>query len=184
MRRTYVLVLAMLTLSACGSPEKAAPEVATLASAAPATSASPKAERPRERLDGSPEDFEALLGPYNKCLKEHGALPKAEWYPNGKTPDRKTIVKLAEKNEQADRICGPLYYPLPPWERDPANPEAKDFSRAVLKCLKGKGIKGASIGDNGVDIDLGGTPTNPGDVPKALDLMPGCERQAAAGLKK
>lgn len=175
-------LLALLTVSACSSPSPSKPEVATLTSPVAGASAgsSPKPERPRERLDGTPEEFEALLGPYNTCLKEHGALPKSEWYPNGKMPDKKTIVKLAEKATEADRVCGPLYFPLPPWEKDPANPEAKDFSRYVIKCLKSKGVEEAGPGDNGVDVELG---DDTGNVRKALDLMPECERQAAAELK-
>ncbi len=179
-RGLFVLVATACTVSACDAPPPAKPEVATLASPA-ATASSAKPERPRERLDGTPEEFDALLGPYNKCLKEHGALPKAEWYPKGKMPGKKTIVALAEKNEEADRICGPLYFPLPPWEKDPANPEAKDFARYVVKCLESKGVKDAGTGSNGVDIDLG---DDTGNVRKALDLMPGCERQAAAQLTK
>ena len=193
MRRTLVTVVALAaltalpTLSACGSKEKAADnsaKVATLTSPQATVSASAKPERPRERLDGTPEEFEALLGPYDKCLKEHGALPKAEWYKDNKVPDRRTIEALAEKAEAADRICGPQYFPLPPWEKDPANPEAKDFARDVVKCLKKKGVKVVEIGDNGVDIELGGARNHMPSVRKGLDLMPECEREAAAKLKK
>jgi hypothetical protein len=179
MSRRTALLTVVLALSACDSPAPATRnDVATLAS--PTATAAAKPERARERLDGTPEEFDALLGPYNKCLKENGALPKAEWYPNGRMPDKATIVELAAKNEQADRICGPLYYPLPPWEKDPANPQAKDFSRYVVKCLRSKGVKKAGTGSDGVDIDLG---DDTGNVRKALELMPECERQAAAELK-
>ncbi|GAA3951397.1 hypothetical protein [Actinoplanes auranticolor] len=192
MRRSHpllVTVVALAALSACGSSEPAADkssEVATLTSPAAQASTAPKPERPRERLDGTPEEFEAMLGPYNKCLKEHGALPKSEWFPDGtsKKPDPEKIAALADKAEAADRICNPQYYPLPPWEKDPANPEARDFARDVVKCLKEKGVKYVGTDVNGVDIALGGEQNHMPSVRKGLDLMPECERQAAAQLKK
>jgi hypothetical protein len=190
MRRSHpllVTVVALAALSACGSSEPAADKsskVATLARPEAKASASAEPERPRERLDGTPEEFEAMLGPYDKCLKEHGALPKREWYKDNERPDPRTITKLADKAEAADRICNPLYYPLPPWEKDPANPEARDFARDVVKCLKDKGVKFVETGDNGIDIALGGDQNDSRSISRGLDLMPECERQAAAKVKK
>ncbi|GIM90399.1 hypothetical protein [Paractinoplanes toevensis] len=187
MRRIHlVLLVAVIALSACDSPEpepdQGGGKVASLTSSAPKASAKP--ERPRERLDGTPEEYEAMLGPYNKCLKEHGALPKSEWYQGDQVPEKSKLVELAEKATEADRICGPLYSPLPPWEKDPANPEARDFARDVVKCLKGKGIKYVEVGDDGVEVELGGAKNDVPSIRNGLDLMPECERQAAANLKK
>lgn len=186
MRRLLVAAVALTAVSACGSTaEESKSDVATLTSPdVKASSAAPRPERPRERLDGTVEEFEAMLGPYNKCLKEHGALPKSEWFKEGENPDRKKIDELADKATEADRTCGPLYYPLPPWEKDPANPEAKDFARDVVKCLKSKGVKIVEVGSNGVDVELGGEQNHMPSVRKGLDLMPECERQAAAKLPK
>jgi len=175
-----VLALTVLT-AACsgGSPDTAAPNVASLAGAGstPAASASAAvASRPRERLDTTPEEYEQMLKPFNKCVREHGAKPKSEW-------NRKTIRADAEKLEAVSRICEPLYMPLPPWEKDPANPEAKDFARDVVKCLKEKGVKYVAVGSNGLDIELGGANNHAQSITKGMDLMPECERQVAAARK-
>jgi hypothetical protein len=162
--------------SACTKATKVdTPKVATLSSAgaSPAASAAAAADRPRERLDTTPEEFEAMLEPYYKCVNDHGAKNKQEW--RGK-PTQADIDKL----EKADKVCNPLYYPLPPWEKDPANPEAKDFARDVVKCLKGKGIRYVAVGANGVDIELGGDQNDMDSIRKGLDLMPDCERDTAA----
>ncbi|MCO8271849.1 hypothetical protein M1L60_14720 [Actinoplanes sp. TRM 88003] len=170
MRKRYALVAVALTaLSACGQePEqRAAPKVATLSSQAPA-SAPP--ERPRERLDTTEEEFEAMLTRYYKCMDEKGALAVRV-----ATNGRKKAMTADEvaKGEAADRICEPLYYPLPPWEKDPTNPEAADFARAVVKCLEAQGID-ASIEPDGVTVSF------QKEVQRALAARPGCEREAAA----
>src|SRR4051794_2352923 len=75
MRRSHGRVLAAIAvtpLSACGSSEPAAStkkkdaKVAPLVStaAAPSSPPSTKAERLRGRLDTTPEEHEAVLGPY------------------------------------------------------------------------------------------------------------------------
>ena len=189
MRRSHpllVTVVALAALSACGSSEPAADKsskVATLASPEAKASASAEPERPRERLDGTSEEFEAMLGPYEKCLKEHGALPKREWYKDNEQPDPKTITKLADQAEAADRICNPLYYPLPPWEKDPANPEARDFARAVVTCLKHKGVKYVEISDDGISPAFGGDQNDSLSISMGMDLAPECEREVAAAMK-
>ncbi|UQU62436.1 hypothetical protein COUCH_25800 [Couchioplanes caeruleus] len=181
-RHAVVMMAAvMIAGSACSSaaPEKDAPQVATLAGtgATPSAPAS-AAARPRERLDTTPEEFEAMLKPYNQCLREHGAKPKQDWKRN-----ERPTTRLISKLEAADKICNPLYFPLPPWEKDPANPEAKDFARDVVKCLKGRGIRYVEVGDNGIDIALGGDQNDRESISKGLDLAPECERQVAARRK-
>ncbi|MGA5299898.1 hypothetical protein ACPCHT_08215 [Nucisporomicrobium flavum] len=182
-RHAVVMMAAvMLAGTACSNAESTgdSPQVATLAStgSTPSASASAAAARPRERLDTTPEEFEAMLKPYNECLREHGAKPKQDWKRNER-PTTRVISKL----EAADKICNPLYYPLPPWEKDPANPEAKDFARDVVKCLKEKGIRYVEVGDNGLDIALGGDQNDRESITKGLDLAPECERQIAAKHK-
>jgi hypothetical protein len=174
------VALTLLT-AACsgGSSADAAPDVASLAGAGgtPAASASAKAaSRPRERLDTTPEEYEQMLKPLDKCLREHGAKPKSEW--TGR-PAKADMDKL----EAAGKICEPLYLPLPPWEKDPANPEAKDFARDVVKCLKGKGVKYVEVSEDGVSISLGGPNNHAQSISKGMDLMPECERTVAAAGK-
>ncbi|GAA0484347.1 hypothetical protein Ade02nite_87460 [Paractinoplanes deccanensis] len=192
MRRLLVVAVALSALTACAQPaDKASTaKVATLVSpSAPASATvSPKAQRPRERLDTTPEEFEALLGPYNKCMSDHGGIAKgstiqqerkkAEAGPAG-VPGRQT-----EKFDEANKICEPQYYPLPPWEKDPANPEAKDFARETVKCLKEKGVQYVEIGEDGLSIALGGDQNDPKSISMGLDLIPGCERDIAARRQK
>lgn len=188
-----VSALALSVLSACGSSDDAGkgdksavggdPKVATLATGGATPSASPRAQRPRERLDTTPEEFEAMLAPYNKCMKEHGALLRSDRRTNGNGP-RPATDKEIQASDEANRVCEPQYFPLPPWERDPANPESRDFAREVVKCLKSKGVKYVEVGDNGLDIELGGEKNHSQSISRGLDLMPDCERQAAAKLKK
>ena len=181
--------IAMTALSACGSSKPAAstaksdPTVATLVStaAAPSSSPSTKTERPRERLDTTSEEFEAMLGPYNKCLKEHG-------FDQSKAKRAADAAKMkagpeSEKVDAANRLCESQFYPLPPWEKDPANPEARDFALAVVKCLKAKGIEYVEVSDDGISIALGGDQNDSRSITRGLELMPECERKAAAQTK-
>lgn len=188
MRRSHMLVvgaIAVTAMSACGSAEKphAEAKVATLTStAAAAPSPSPSAERPRERLDTTPEEFEAMLGPYNKCMAEHGGSVKGS---GGGQPNqvRAATKQEMDKSDAANRICEPQFFPLPPWEKDPANPEAKDFARAMVKCLKGKGVKYVEVDDDGISLALGGDRNDARSISMGLDLGPACEREVAAATK-
>ncbi|MBU2667397.1 hypothetical protein KOI35_28185 [Actinoplanes bogorensis] len=193
MRRSSALVVAavaMTVLSACGSSGSSSSkesqtdaQVATLQSAAPEKSVASKApQRPRERIDGTAEDFEALLAPFNKCLKEHGvksveAKRAADTSQAGAAPVAGTE---AYKLDEAYRVCEEQYYPLPPWEKDPANPEARDFAVAVVKCLKGKGIEYVEVSDDGISIALGGDQNDQRSITRGMDLAPVCEREVAA----
>jgi hypothetical protein len=187
-KRITIALLAVLSLTACSkSTDDGVPRVASFTSpgstsSAPAAAqasaqanAEAKAERPRERLDTTPEEYEALLEPYNECVRGQGAKPKSDWTKNER-PGKAAIDKLVA----ADRYCGPLFTPLPPWEKDPANPKAKDFAHEVVKCLKNRGVREVEVGDNGVDIELGG-PMGGDSIRKGMDLMPECEQKVAAG---
>ncbi|SDS72343.1 hypothetical protein [Actinoplanes derwentensis] len=177
MRRSLVTVVALTALSACGSSPAtttaAPPKVATLQSAAAAqSSAAPKKERPRETIGMTAEDQEALLGPYLKCMREQGYDPILA-RKNGDSAN-------SAAGDEANRICEPQYLPLPPWERDPANPEARDFAVGVVKCLKGKGVEYVAVGDDGVGISLGGDQNDSRSISLGLDHMSECEREVAA----
>jgi hypothetical protein len=205
MRRSHVLAVTAIVLaavSACGSAEQPQTtggdtgEVATLKSAtattAAATAATKAPERPRERLDTTSDEFEALLGPYNKCMRENGAdFGKAELSDNATgAPGPADLGQIkpgtAEeeaKFDAAQKICEPQYYPLPPWEKDPANPEARDFAVAVVKCLKKRDVEYVAVSDDGISIALGGDDNDPRSIRLGMDLLPECERQVAAAMK-
>lgn len=181
MRRGHALAvvaaIALTGMSACGSGDKAgaAPKVATLAStgATPPASASAGPERPRERIDMTADEREALMVPYEKCLKSHGVSQlKAK-----QAADSKSVTGA---EAEAARYCDEHYFPLPPWEQDPANPDARDFAVAVVKCLKGKGVKYVEVSDDGISIAFGGDQNDARSISMGLDLSPECEREVAA----
>ncbi|MGW0506698.1 hypothetical protein [Micromonospora sp. NPDC003241] len=190
MRRNRTLLMGavmLIALSACGTTaeekrtDDGAGQVASLATPEPERtgSAQPKEERPRERLDTTPEEYQALLGPYRKCLKQQGVPEKLTAGHPGR-PSGETNAKEAEAYEAANRICEPKYYPLPPWEKDPANPEARDFAVAVVKCLKDKGVKYVEVSEDGVSLAFGGDQNHSRSISMGLDLAPECERTVAA----
>jgi hypothetical protein len=188
MRRNAALMFAAVALTvlpACSSPEDeadagSAPQVATLqsaAAAAPSAAASRKAERPRERLDMTSEEYEVLLEPYNKCMREQGFDPvdarkKAEVAAVGSEAEKKA--------EKANQICEPQFLPLPPWEKDPANPEARDFALDVVKCLKREGVKFVEVSEDGISIALGGDQNDSRSITLGMDRIGDCEREVAA----
>jgi len=183
--RSMAIVATVVVLggTACSSSSEDAtsaagkPEVATLQSAKPSSApASAAAQAPRERIDGTAEDFEILLKPFEKCMKEHGLSPKGALLGT----DNKLPSKAVE--DAANKACQPLY-PLPPWERDPANPEAKDFARDVVKCLKEKGVKYVELTDDGLNYAFGGPQNDSQSITKGLEYAGPCEREVAARKK-
>jgi hypothetical protein len=187
MRRGHALamvaVMALTGTAACGSADKdgAAPRVATLVSEppAPGPSASGKdagPQRPRERIDMTSDELDALRVPYEKCLKSKGVDQV------GAKKAQDARMKGQPVDEGA-RYCEDHYLPLPPWEKDPANPDARDFAVAVVKCLKGKGVKYVEVSDDGISLELGGPHNDAKSISKGLDLSPQCEREVAAKKK-
>ncbi|GIE33938.1 hypothetical protein Ait01nite_069830 [Actinoplanes italicus] len=189
MRRSVLAgaVVAVFLLSACGSSGNesegdSGAKVATLQSAAPAgepdVSPSKKAERPREKLGMTGEEYDALLEPYNRCMREHGVdATEAK-----KRAGDSAVTGVTEDDAavKANRICEPQYMPLPPWEKDPANPEARDFAVDVVKCLKKKGVKLVEVDQDGISIALGGEQNDSRSIRLGLEHMSGCEREVAA----
>jgi len=148
-------------------------EVATLHSAAPSSAPSSAApQAPRERLDDTAEDYAALIKPYEDCMKRHGLGSKGQRASDGKMPSKSVA-------DAADKECQPLM-PLPPWELDPANPEAKDFARDVVKCLKEKGVKYVEVNADGPGWAFGGPQNDAESISKGMELSPACEREVAA----
>ncbi|WP_430784173.1 hypothetical protein [Actinoplanes sp. G11-F43] len=185
--RSQVLLVAAIVLaglSACGAEEQPAgeaAEVATLQSAAPSAAASKASQRPRERLDTTPEEWEQMLAPYYKCMREQGAITKGR--PGGGISVKPATEEETKKYEAANRICEPQYFPLPAWEKDPANPEARDFAVAVVKCLKIKGVEYVAVDSDGLSIALGGDDNDAQSIRLGMELIPDCERQVAAKNK-
>jgi hypothetical protein len=128
--KRIVVVCAVLVLASCSArPESGGQEVASLSTpvSSPA-SASPEAQRPRERLDMTPEDRDALIAPYLRCLTDHGIDKRVD------PPPPKEVV------DRANQECEPKK-PLPAWELDATNPEATDFAHRVVQCLRQKGVR-------------------------------------------
>jgi hypothetical protein len=192
MRRIRVVVvtaIALTALSACGSSGDAekggGARVATLttpeAKASPAAAKKAKADPPRERLDSTPEEFEAMLVPFNKCLKKNGFKDLDRKIASDQASSEvKPATKKDEKKLAAYRACEEQYYPLPPWEKDPANPEARDFALAVVKCLKQKGVKYVEVSEDGLSPSFGGAQNDSRSISMGMELAPECEREVAA----
>ncbi|WBB73970.1 hypothetical protein O7602_30745 [Micromonospora sp. WMMD1128] len=148
-------------------------EVATLRTETPAAATSaPKVERPRARLDDTPEDTKALYEPYEKCMSEHGFDTKRSRV-EGLTTGRAGAANNACEN----------FMPLPPWEFDPANPEAKDFARDVVACLKKKGVRYVEVNADGPGWAFGGKQNDARSISKGMELSPECEREVTAKRK-
>lgn len=149
------------------------PDVATLQTATaapPSRSTPPTAEAPRFRLDDTDADRAAKREPYDDCLKEHGLDVIAI------RQKRKPALSDAA-TEAANKACEPLN-PLPPWEEDPTNPKARDFTYAVVKCLKAKGVE-VELSPDGLSYGYRGSPDDPGDVEKDMNLGLVCRREVA-----
>jgi hypothetical protein len=179
-----VLAAAMGVTAGCTSAPEASgtPRVATLASAPAASSAPASAapERPRERLDGTPEDWAEMIKPYEKCMAGHGLDPKGMRLGGDGAAVQPARVD-EKKYAAADADCRPRFYPLPPWEYDPANPEAKDFARDVVACLKRKGVKYVEVNSEGRGFSFGGEQNHAESISRGLEYAPACEREVAAG---
>jgi hypothetical protein len=117
---------------------------------------------------------------YAKCMKDNGVDIVAAKQEAAAKPGSGAVD---EKFAAANAICEPLYVPLPPWEKDPANPEARDFARDVLKCLKDKGVEHVQIAEDGITMSFGGTNNDARSISEGLRLTPDCEREVAARNK-
>ncbi|MEU8419579.1 hypothetical protein AB0C15_01720 [Micromonospora sp. NPDC048835] len=171
--------VAVIGLVGCsdGKTEAPPPQVATRVEPSTSAAASPSAaakERPRQRLDDTEADYQALLQPYRTCMKAQGVTNEKEMSGFASGPD------VPKKQREAQEACT-SYWPLPPWELDPANPEARDFTREVVKCLKGKGVKDVAAAADGVGVVAGGSGNDAGSISMTGDLLDDCQRSVAAG---
>lgn len=162
-------------LSACSTPEPAAPDVASLDTDSPrtATSTPVEEERPRLRLDMTPEDKDAVYAVYAQCMVDHG-VDKSKFETSG-IPSKQTMDAAAEACESK--------MPLPPWELDPKNPEALDFATQVVDCLRGKGVRYVEVSNEPnaeqVGYSFGGPNNDRESITKGLELAPECEREVS-----
>jgi hypothetical protein len=175
-----VLAAVLMTGSACSDKpaDQAAPKVATLTSpsSGPAASAAAgKPERPRYRLDTTAEEEEVMLRPYYKCIDDKVGF---DYQHMSEKPPPAAMKKLGD----AKQTCS-SELPLPAWEEDPANPEAKDFARDVIACLKRKGADNAHVGSDGIGIEYDGGYENRQSISKTMDMVPDCQREVAAKNK-
>jgi hypothetical protein len=163
----------MISGTACApQPDKSAPRVATLQTGTPPAteSAAPPAdnERVRYRLDDTDADRTAKDKAYVDCLKSHGV--DVVGIRGGKLPEVSRQV-----SDAANKVCDGLR-PLEPWEMDPANPEARDFTRDVVKCLKDTGVN-ARANSDGVGVTVGGSPDDQGAQMNAMAAVAECEQE-------
>lgn len=174
------LTLAAVVLAGC-SKTSSEPQVATIAPTSqaapsesgtaadpsPTASPTPSGEPLRERLDMSVDELQALWRPHDECMESHGSSAKET---QGATYD------------EALAACQQLV-PLPPWEADRSNPDARTFWQAVVDCLHGKGVKYVEISDDPTSQRIGiafGGPNNDSDsITRGMELAPECEREAS-----
>jgi hypothetical protein len=140
----------------------------------------PDAGRPRERIDMTEADRTRLYQPYLDCLKDNGIDPSKRGQESGVLGSGATTDPAKAKN--AGKVCEPKL-PLPAWEIDANNPDALDFGRKVVQCLKDKGVKYVELStgsDTGVvGPSLGGKNNDPESIRKGMDLTPECQREVA-----
>ena len=153
-------VASVATIAASGGSASAG-SPSTSASSAGATSS-----RPRERLDATASQLQAVEAPWNQCLTAHGA---------GRKDKPTQAVETA-----AQAACAHLQ-PLPPWQYDPANPQAMGFVEQVVACLHQHGVKYAQVqnppGQGRIEIALGGPQNDSASVGAGLELIPTCDQQ-------
>ncbi|MET9225899.1 hypothetical protein [Lentzea sp. NPDC003310] len=168
----------LLLLAACSKPE-APPQVASIStppsSTAPASA--PQEQRPRERLDMTDADLEALNAPYDRCMAGFGLDKKGRAAEGSGQPQ-----PTKEELDKALQACESKT-PLPPWEKDPANPEALDFANRVVQCLRDKGVRYVEVhnepGAEIISYALGGPNNDAASISLGLEHAKSCEIAAS-----
>jgi hypothetical protein len=171
--KKLMMACAALALAACSAqPQANDPEVASLStsgSGTATTSTAPEEQRPRERLDMTPEDHDALIAPFLQCLKQHGL-------------DKAAPTQPKELVDKANEACASKK-PLPPWEKDTSNPEAVDFANRVVQCLRQKGVRYVEVykepGSELVALSYGGPNNDQQSITLGLRLTKECEIEAS-----
>jgi hypothetical protein len=78
--------------------------------------------RPREPLNATTAQAAALYDPYLACLRAHKYIDQSS------AKSRLAVVATCEHLE-----------PLPPWQVDPSNPQARAFIGRTVTCLEARG---------------------------------------------
>ncbi|GAA2678253.1 MULTISPECIES: hypothetical protein [Actinosynnema] len=186
MKAVLVVGVAVFALVGCSASE-VVPEVASLSSGverAPVQGgAAGEEERPRERLDMSAEDLDALWRPHQECVAERSGVPVGGSGGSGSGDEMRAATPEEVRADEAAQAACLDRQPLPPWEKDPANPEAHDFAVRVVDCLRGKGIKYVEVAVDetwgGPVISLGGEHNDSASISAGLEHMGSCETEAS-----
>jgi hypothetical protein len=178
-----IAVLAAGTATACSGSDAKSPDVALLATAcastpAPGTSStgSNDAHRPRYKLNMTAQELEAIQKPYIKCMTAHGVTdPRDQKFGNTKPTSVSQTTLAAAQQACASTI------PLPVWENDPKNPDALDFNRKVVTCLRGKGVAKVEVTtQNGeVSVAFGGKENDQQSITRGMQYYDYCTRQVS-----
>ncbi len=132
--------------------------------------------RPREQLDESNSQLNALYAPYYQCLSQHQSAALVREY------------RARHIHTEAWKMVGPAglraclpYKPLPPWQYDPANPKALGFVEQVVACLHRHGVLYAQVTDSrsssAIGIALGGAQNDQRSVSLGLQDIPICDQE-------
>jgi hypothetical protein len=164
----------LLLLAACSKPADQ-PQVASIST--PPSNATPSSaaqeQRPRERLDMTPEDLDALYAAYDRCMGQFGLDKKGQMAnrQSGVQPVKEEVDKALKACESKD--------PLPPWEKDVNNPEALDFATRVVQCLREKGVRYVEVsnepGAEAVSYAFGGPNNDAASITLGLEHAKECE---------
>ena len=164
----------LFLLAACSKPVDQ-PQVASIST--PSSNAAPSSaaqeQRPRERLDMTPEDFDALYAAYDRCMGQFN-LDKKGQVANGQAG----VQPVKEEVDKALKACESKN-PLPPWEKDVNNPDALDFATRVVQCLRNKGVRYVEVhnepGADAVSYAFGGPNNDAASITLGLEHAKECE---------
>lgn len=87
----------------------------------------------------------------------------------------------AEKVEEASGKCA-VVAPLDPWEYDRQNPDAADFSQAIVDCLHDRGVTYVEVVETSgrFALSFGGPDNDSSSVSLGLQHYPSCEAEVVA----
>jgi hypothetical protein len=110
-------------------------KVASLSSTAPKTSAGTAStdNRPRHRVDETRADYDRIIQPWEKCMKDNGADTSQM------PPSITGAAQWSKDHARAGDTCRQLM-PLMPWGLDKANPQYRDNVHQWVKCMTDKGL--------------------------------------------